>query len=569
MKIGRNMRIAALLLALVMVATAMSVTAFASGSSELSTERADALAELNLFQGTDKGYELDATPTRIQGVVMLIRLLGLEDEALAHEENSPFTDLSWGKDYIAYAYENGLARGVSDTSFDPNSPLDAKSYVTLLLRALDYDDAAGDFSWNDALAFAASEGLMDSAAAETLAGVSLNRGDMVDLSYCALTMDVKDGSVTLAERLVSDGVFTRQAGVDAGVIGGGLVKYEYEASEPVEEEPEPEPSSSAVSYSYQNVAGVDAHILKVDVSDPSVTIKTAMVSNTLGATANFSDIVAQSGALAVFNGNFFASYDEFKVPIGHVMVDGELLYGNSGISSLGIYEDGSVQIGRPGIFTELKSDGNSWSIYEVNTDWQDSYASVLYTPAYGQSFPANVDGTVMVVSGGTITGYQSVSAGSSVSIPSNGYVAFMGRDYTSTDYYRTPSVGSSIELSYYIKEDNGESFSMDGIVGMVSGAPRLVKDGAIVTELEAGFQEERFTTAVSPRTAIGIDASGKLVIVSVPGGASIQQMRELMLALGCVDAFNLDGGASCAMYYDGQYIATPGRQLTVTLQIFA
>ena len=44
-------------------------------------------------------------------------------------------------------------------------------------------------------------------------------------------------------------------------------------------------------------------------------------------------------------------------------------------------------------------------------------------------------------------------------------------------------------------------------------------------------------------------------------------MRELMLALSCVGAFNLDGGASCAMYYDGQYIATPGRQLTTTLQI--
>ena len=38
----------------------------------------------------------------------------------------------------------------------------------------------------------------------------------------------------------------------------------------------------------------------------------------------------------------------------------------------------------------------------------------------------------------------------------------------------------------------------------------------------------------------------------------------------CMDGlvgFNLDGGASCAMYYDGQYIATPGRQLTTTLQI--
>ncbi len=94
-----------------------------------------------------------------------------------------------------------------------------------------------------------------------------------------------------------------------------------------------------------------------------------------------------------------------------------------------------------------------------------------------------------------------------------------------------------------------------------------MQDGVIVTTLEAGFQEERFTTASSPRTAVGVDGSGKLLVASVPGGATIQQMRELMLGLGCVDAFNLDGGASCGMYYDGQYLATPGRELTVTLQI--
>ena len=45
-------------------------------------------------------------------------------------------------------------------------------------------------------------------------------------------------------------------------------------------------------------------------------------------------------------------------------------------------------------------------------------------------------------------------------------------------------------------------------------------------------------------------------------------MRELMLSLGCVDAFNVDGGASCGMYYNGSYLATPGREIPVTLQVF-
>lgn len=60
-------------------------------------------------------------------------------------------------------------------------------------------------------------------------------------------------------------------------------------------------------------------------------------------------------------------------------------------------------------------------------------------------------------------------------------------------------------------------------MSVVSGAPRLVRDGAIVTEA-------RFTTAVSPRSAIGVNAAGKLALVSVPG-AVIQQMRELTVTL--------------------------------------
>ena len=544
---------------------AMVLPAAASGSAPDTVDHADKLVSLNLFQGTDKGYELDNNPTRIQGLVMLIRLLGLEDEALAHDENSPFTDLGWGKNYVAYAYDNGLTQGTGDTTFSPNDALDAKSYVTFLLRALNYDDAAGDFTWKEALSFAASCGMMTADAAEKLSGVTINRGDMVDLSYAALTCKQADSAETLAERLCADGVFTRQAGQDAGVLGSGAGwVYTYTPYE------KPEPAEGAVVYSQESLAGVTAHVITVDTTDPQVQVKAAMVDNTLGATANFRDIVEQSGALAVINGNFFASYDEFQIPRGHVMVDGELLFGNTGLSSLGIYADGSVQIGRPGIFTDLtSSSGTTWALYEVNTTEQGYDTSVLYTPAYGDSFTMQLSGSVLVVENGAIRDFRSASEGEAVSIPDDGYVAFMGPGFTSTSYFRTPVTGDTVSTRYYLKTDNGEDFPMENLVSMVSGAPRLVQDGAIVTTLEAGFQEDRFTVASSPRTAVGIDGDGKLLLVSVPGGATIQQMRELMLALGCVDAFNLDGGASCGMYYDGEYIATPGRQLTVTLQVSA
>ena len=143
----------------------------------------------------------------------------------------------------------------------------------------------------------------------------------------------------------------------------------------------------------------------------------------------------------------------------------------------------------------------------------------------------------------------------------------MGTGYTAADYFRTPETGTPVTLEYYLQKDDPEGFTLDGMESVISGAPRLVQDGAIVTTLEPGFTEARFTTNSSPRTAVGVNGDGKLVLVSVPS-ATIQQMRQLMLALGCVDAFNVDGGASCGMYYNGTYLSKPGRELTVTLQVF-
>ena len=250
-------RIASLFLACVMAVGLLVVPAGASGSSPESTGRADKLASLGLFQGTGSGYQLDGDTTRIQGLVMLLRLLGLEEEALAYAQPSHFTDVGWGDNYVSYAYDNGLTNGTSAATFSPNDPLNANGYVTFLLRAMGYSDAEGDFSWADALSFAVELSIMDAASANALKSVSMNRGDMVDLSYAALTCEVKGSSRTLAERLVSDGVFTRTQGRDAGVIGSGSGwVYTYDSGE--EDEGGSAAASDAVAYRQQAMAGVGA-----------------------------------------------------------------------------------------------------------------------------------------------------------------------------------------------------------------------------------------------------------------------------------------------------------------------
>lgn len=555
MKRRHYIRLIALIL---MMALSMSVPAFAANE-----DNADRLYELGLFKGTGSGYALDRTATRMQGLIMLTRLLGEEEAALNSSSACPFTDVAAGNSsrYAAYAYEKGYTTGTTPTTFSPSTTIGFKHYVTFLLRALGYDDKAGDFTFSTSLQKAADIGMMDQASADYIAlhNPTFYRADLVDLCLSALTMDLKDGSGTLAEQLVKRNVFTRSQGRTQHVIGSGRETYTYQVRD--------FSTVTRTTATYTVPSGkVSADVLTVNLSNPRVSVRTAMVNNKLGATANFSDIVASSGAEVVINGNFFEAYNDSKFPIGHVMADGQFLYGVSGISAVGFTEDNEMRIGRPSLFFYVRSGGKTWACYELNSRTQHPVTSVLYTPAFGETVTFTCDGVATTVEDGKITSSYGVTVGSAAAIPQNGYLMFFGTEFASTHYYRSPTVGSSATMTPELTKEDSNGFTMDGIVSMVSGAPRLVEGGVICTTLEPGFQEARFTTAVTPRTAIGKLANGNMVIVST-SSASVQQMRELMLQLGCVDAVNLDGGASTALAYQGRVVRQAGRQLTTTLQV--
>jgi len=208
-------RIIALLLSVVICTSLLgSLTVSAAGYTPKYTSAAETLYELGLFKGvgTDASgnpkFALEQKATRLQGLVMLLRLLGKEEDALAYTGSNPFTDVpDWGKPYVGYAYENKLTNGTSATTFTPDGELLGKAYLTFVLRALGYDDAAGDFSYNDALTKAKEVALISDGACTG----AIYRDDCVIVSLKALTTDMKDGKQTLAEKLVKDGVLTKDA----------------------------------------------------------------------------------------------------------------------------------------------------------------------------------------------------------------------------------------------------------------------------------------------------------------------------------------------------------------------
>jgi hypothetical protein len=95
--------------------------------------------------------------------------------------------------------------------------------------------------------------------------------------------------------------------------------------------------------------------------------------------------------------------------------------------------------------------------------------------------------------------------------------------------------------------------------------PTLVRDGVIDLDVQGERFRDPHVLGAGSRSACGLTAVGKLKLVSVTSAVSLEKIAEMMLAAGCVDAMNLDGGASTAMYYRGRTIVQAGRELTNVL----
>ena len=113
-----------------------------------------------------------------------------------------------------------------------------------------------------------------------------------------------------------------------------------------------------------------------------------------------------------------------------------------------------------------------------------------------------------------------------------------------------------------IDEDDitAEELLEKGAQNVLAFGPALVEDGSVsVTEDE----EVGKAMASNPRTAIGIIDENHYVFVVADGrtsdneGLSLYELAEFMEALGVQTAYNLDGGGSSTMYFNGQIINKP------------
>ena len=106
-------------------------------------------------------------------------------------------------------------------------------------------------------------------------------------------------------------------------------------------------------------------------------------------------------------------------------------------------------------------------------------------------------------------------------------------------------------------EATAEALMAEGLTDSWSFGPILVENGVLPTEFNSPVKGN------NPRTALGQRADGSYVAVVVDGrsdvsiGMNIEQLAQYMFDLGCVNAYNLDGGMTSCMYFNGSVISTP------------
>ena len=154
-----------MILAIVLIAGVMSTTAFAksdskfkgsinisvkffkdSGDVSWAQKAIDKLMLKGMLKGDNGKYQPNRSVTQLEAIIMSLRVMGWEEEALAIK-NLPkkykgSAVQAWAVGYINKAYEKGILDEVDMMYFNPNAPAKRHEVAKYIIRALQKDDEA-------------------------------------------------------------------------------------------------------------------------------------------------------------------------------------------------------------------------------------------------------------------------------------------------------------------------------------------------------------------------------------------------------------------------------------------
>ncbi|MCP1410741.1 phosphodiester glycosidase family protein [Paenarthrobacter sp. A20] len=113
-----------------------------------------------------------------------------------------------------------------------------------------------------------------------------------------------------------------------------------------------------------------------------------------------------------------------------------------------------------------------------------------------------------------------------------------------------------------------EQLIADGVWNTLSFGPSLLDNGEIASGIEDVEVDTNFGNhsiqGEQPRTAVGVIDDNHLVFVVVDGrspgysaGVTMTGLAQIMKDLGATTAYNIDGGGSSTMYFNGSLVNNP------------
>lgn len=122
--------------------------------------------------------------------------------------------------------------------------------------------------------------------------------------------------------------------------------------------------------------------------------------------------------------------------------------------------------------------------------------------------------------------------------------------------------------SYDENSNKSDDLLSQGVINTLSFGPVLIDNGDVISDfnkvkVDSNFGNRSIQNS-NPRTGIGMIEKNHFVFIVVDGrsknyskGMTLEEFAETFSELGCVEAYNLDGGGSSTMYFDGRIVNNP------------
>lgn len=184
------------------------------------------LKELGVLQGSDKGFQLNDTMTRLEALTIIIRLSGKDqDTDFYANKECKFSDIpEWGIQYVNYAVDNHLTKGISDQFFGSQNEITDIEFLAFLIRSLGYGETDDDFSAETIIDKSVLLGIVDKSEESNYHMSAIKRGSAAVLSSRTLDITRKTGNETFGTVLEKMNALSKSSGVNVkqyGALGDG------------------------------------------------------------------------------------------------------------------------------------------------------------------------------------------------------------------------------------------------------------------------------------------------------------------------------------------------------------